>query len=379
MAFNVFSCFSGIEAASVAFEPLGFKTVGLSEVDPFCCELLKQKIPGAVNYGDITKHREWELPRSIDLVCGGPPCQSFSLAGLRKGMEEPRGNLSLTYLSFLDRVRPRWVLIENVLGILSSNNGRDFGTILGGLAECGYGFAYAVLNAQNFGVPQRRRRVFIVGHSGGDWKRAGAVLFNPQSVFGNPEESRKEKSRITERIRKGSENNGQAYRMTAFGEYVEDGSASTIKARDYKDATDLVSSFYCVHGKQDPISIKNKSLPLGAKDQGHAIISEFETFDNHPQDSRIKPCDTPALNAKAGTGGGNLPLVLNNKVRAVRRLTPVECERLQGFPDNWTRIAYRNKPPELCPDGPRYKAIGNSWAVPVVRWIGERIKEVDQW
>jgi DNA (cytosine-5)-methyltransferase 1 len=311
MAFNVFSCFSGIEAASVAFEPLGFKTVGLSEVDPFCCELLKQKIPGAVNYGDITKHREWELPRSIQMVCGGPPCQSFSLAGLRKGMEEPRGNLSLQYLSFLDRVRPRWVLIENVLGLLSSNNGQDFGTILGGLAQCGYGFAYAVLDAQHFGVPQRRRRVFIVGHSGGDWKRAGAVLFNSESVFGNLEESRKEKSRIAKRIRKGSENNGQAYRMTAFGEYVEDGLASTIKARDYKDATDLVSSFY--------------------------------------------------------------------KVRAVRRLTPVECERLQGFPDNWTRIAYRNKPPELCPDGPRYKAIGNSWAVPVVRWIGERIKEVDQW
>ena len=157
MAFNVFSCFSGIEAASVAFEPLGFKTVGLSEVDPFCCELLKQKIPGTLNFGDIKKHREWKLPRSIDFCVGGPPCQSWSIGGLRKGMEDPRGNLSLTYLSFLERVRPRWVLIENVLGLLSSNNGQDFGTILGGLAECGYGFAYAVLNAQNFGVPQRRQ------------------------------------------------------------------------------------------------------------------------------------------------------------------------------------------------------------------------------
>ena len=339
MAFNVFSCFSGIEAASVAFEPLGFKTVGLSEVDPFCCELLKQKIPGTLNFGDIKKHREWKLPRSIDFCVGGPPCQSWSIGGLRKGMDAPRGNLSLQYLSFLDRVRPRWVLIENVLGLLSSNNGQDFGTILGGLGECGYGFAYAVLNAQNFGVPQRRRRVFIIGHSGGDWKRAGAVLFNSESVFGNLEESRKKRRELKRKAERSP----------------QDGITGAICADTHPG---------CYSGQD---AYQNRLIP------------EFETFENHPQDSRVKPCDTPALNAKAGTGGGNLPLVLNNKVRAVRRLTPVECERLQGFPDNWTRIAYRNKPPELCPDGPRYKAIGNSWAVPVVRWIGERIKEVDQW
>ena len=298
MEFNVFSCFSGIEAASVAFEPLGFKTVGLSEVDPFCCELLKQKIPGTLNFGDIKKYREWKLPRSIDLVCGGPPCQSWSIGGLRKGMEDPRGNLSLTYLSFLDRVRPRWVLIENVLGLLSSNNGQDFGTILGCLAQCGYGFAYSVLDAQNFGVPQRRRRVFIVGHSGGNWKRAGAVLFNPQSVFGNPEEGRNERREL--------------------------------KRKAERSPQDGITGAICA--------------------------------DTHP-------------GCYSGQDAYQNRLIPEDKVR---RLTPVECERLQGFPDNWTRIAYRNKPPELCPDGPRYKAIGNSWAVPVVRWIGEKIKEVDQ-
>ena len=298
MEFNVFSCFSGIEAASVAFEPLGFKTVGLSEVDPFCCELLKQKIPGTLNFGDIKKYREWKLPRSIDLVCGGPPCQSWSIGGLRKGMEDPRGNLSLTYLSFLDRVRPRWVLIENVLGLLSSNKGRDFGTILGGLAQLRYGFAYAVLDAQHFGVPQRRRRVFIVGHSGGDWKRAGAVLFNSESVFGNLEESRKKRREL--------------------------------KRKAERSPQDGITGAICA--------------------------------DTHP-------------GCYSGQDAYQNRLIPEDKVR---RLTPVECERLQGFPDNWTRIAYRNKPPELCPDGPRYKAIGNSWAVPVVRWIGERIKEVDQ-
>ena len=298
MAFNVFSCFSGIEAASVAFEPLGFKTVGLSEVDPFCCELLKQKIPGTLNFGDIKKHREWKLPRSIDLVCGGPPCQSWSIGGLRKGMEDPRGNLSLTYLSFLDRVRPRWVLIENVLGLLSSNNGQDFGTILGGLAQLRYGFAYAVLDAQHFGVPQRRRRVFIVGHSGGDWQRAGAVLFNSESVFGNLEESRKKRREL--------------------------------KRKAERSPQDGITGAICA--------------------------------DTHP-------------GCYSGQDAYQNRLIPEDKVR---RLTPVECERLLGFPDNWTRIAYRNKPPELCPDGPRYKAIGNSWAVPVERWIGERSKEVDQ-
>jgi DNA (cytosine-5)-methyltransferase 1 len=299
MAFNVFSCFSGIEAATVAFEPLGFKTVGLSEVDPFCCELLKQKIPGTLNFGDIKKHREWKLPRSIDFCVGGPPCQSWSIGGLRKGMEDPRGNLSLTYLSFLDRVRPRWVLIENVLGLLSSNNGQDFGTILGGLAQLRYGFAYAVLDAQHFGVPQRRRRVFIVGHSGGDWKRAGAVLFNSESVFGNLEESRKKRREL--------------------------------KRKTQRSPQDGITGAICA--------------------------------DTHP-------------GCYSGQDAYQNRLIPEDKVR---RLTPVECERLQGFPDHWTRIAYRNKPPELCPDGPRYKAIGNSWAVPVVRWIGERIKEVDQW
>ncbi len=333
---KVFSCFSGIEAASVAFKPLGFEMVGFSEVDKFCSELLKQKFPNIKNYGDITKHREWKLPRSIDFLCGGPPCQSYSLAGLRKGMEDSRGNLSLEYLSFLKQTQPRWILMENVFGILSSNKGRDFGTILASLAKLGYGFAYAVLDAQNFGVPQRRRRVFVVGHSGGAWRRPAQVLFNTKSLFGHIEESRKKKCKppgfVKSTIRKDSK---KIWRMTAFGEYTLSNVSSTLKARDYKDATDLVDD-YCVHAKQDPIHSKNISLPLGAKDEGHAIIKN-----------------------------------------GVRRLTPLECERLQGFPDNWTRIGYKNKPPEDCPDAPRYKAIGNSWAVPVVRWIGERIKEFD--
>lgn len=342
---KVFSCFSGIEAASVAFKPLGFEMVGFSEVDKFCSELLKQKFPNIKNYGDITKHREWKLPRSIDFLCGGPPCQSFSLAGLRKGMEDARGNLSLEYLSFLKQSQPRWILMENVVGILSSNKGRDFGTILSSLAELGYGFAYCVLDAQNFGVPQRRRRVFIVGHTGGDWKRPAQVLFNAKSLFGNIEESKK----------KG-------------GEF-----ARTVDKSD-QNANELIKENFCIDSRQNPIHLKNKSLPLGAKDRGHAIIKDVETLtfksDSNPQFMAFAKNISSTLTTKCQS----FAFLKKNKVR---RLTPVECERLQGFPDNWTRIAYRNKPPEDCPDGPRYKAIGNSWAVPVVRWIGERIKEFD--
>ena len=340
---KVFSCFSGIEAASVAFKPLGFEMVGFSEVDKFCSELLKQKFPNIKNYGDITKHREWKLPRSIQLCVGGPPCQSFSISGLRKGMDDPRGNLSLEYLSFLKQIQPRWILIENVVGILSSNKGRDFGTILASLAKLGYGFAYCVLDAQNFGVPQRRRRVFIVGHSGGDWRRPAQVLFNAKSLFGHIEESKKKGGKFTRTVDKSNQN-----------------------------ANELTNQNFCIDSRQHPIHLKNNSLPLGAKDRGHAITTEHETLTF--KDDLFREFFIKNICGTLTTKCQSFAFLKKNKVK---RLTPLECERLQGFPDNWTRIAYRNKPPEDCPDGPRYKAIGNSWAVPVVRWIGERIKEFD--
>ena len=310
--------------------------VGFSEVDKFCSELLKQKFPNIKNYGDITKHREWKLPRSIDFLCGGPPCQSFSLAGLRKGMEDARGNLSLEYLSFLKQSQPRWILMENVFGILSSNKGRDFGTILTSLAELGYGFAYCVLDAQNFGVPQRRRRVFVVGHTGGDWRRPAQVLFNAKSLFGHIEESEKKREKNTQTFR------------GSFGGSKQ--IANTLTARMAKGINSTLDE------GQTPIVIKKEIITFQCN-----TSPDFMNFS-------CNKTGTSTTHARAFS-------ILHKK--AVRRLTPLECERLQGFPDNWTRIAYRNKPPEDCPDGPRYKAIGNSWAVPVVRWIGERIKEFD--
>jgi DNA (cytosine-5)-methyltransferase 1 len=182
---------SGMEAASVAWHPLGWQPVGFSEIEPFPCAILKHRFPQTPNYGSLTEYASWPLQSgSIDLLVGGTPCQSFSVAGLRKGMADPRGNLALVFLGLADRLKPKWIVWENVPGVLSSNGGRDFGSFLGALVELGYGFAYRVLDAQYFGVPQRRRRVFVVACLGDDVAPA-KVLLEPESVRWDPPSSRK--------------------------------------------------------------------------------------------------------------------------------------------------------------------------------------------
>jgi DNA (cytosine-5)-methyltransferase 1 len=264
---NYLSVCSGVEAATVAWHSLGWKPVGFSEIEKFPSAVLQHHYPQVTNYGDMTTYKEWDINESVGLLVGGTPCQSFSVAGLRKGLEDPRGNLALTYVGILDRFRPKWFIWENVPGVLSSNSGRDFGSFLGAVAECGYGFAYRVLDAQYFGVPQRRRRVFVVGCLG-DWESAAKVLFEPDCLRGDTPPSRE----------KGKETPGvTTNRLVAFGEYSDDGVASTIKARDCKGHTDLI------------------------------------VYETHPADSRVKAmgdvCQT--VTSRWGTGGGNVPLVQN--------------------------------------------------------------------
>ena len=179
---------SGIEAATVAWHPLGWEAAAFSEIEAFPRAVLTHHYPNVPLHGDFTTIKGTEYG-PVDLLVGGTPCQSFSVAGLRKGMDDPRGNLALGYLGLAARLNARWLVWENVPGVLSSNGGRDFGAFLGGLAELGYGFAYRVLDAQFFGVPQRRRRVFVVGYLG-DWRRAAAVLFERHSLSGHPPPSR---------------------------------------------------------------------------------------------------------------------------------------------------------------------------------------------
>jgi len=187
---------SGIEAATVAWEPLGWKPSFFSEIEAFPRAVLQHHYPNVPLHGDFTTIKENEY-EPIQLLVGGTPCQSFSIAGLRGGLDDDRGNLALEFLRLADRTRPRWLVWENVPGVLSSNGGRDFGSIVGGMVQLGYGIAYRILDAQYFGVAQRRRRVFVIGYLG-DWRRATAVLFERQSLSGNLAPSRETGKETTE-------------------------------------------------------------------------------------------------------------------------------------------------------------------------------------
>jgi len=534
---NYLSVCSGVEAATVAWHSLGWNPVAFSEIEPFPSAVLAHHYPNVPNLGDMTKYKEWKLNEPIDLLVGGTPCQSFSVAGLRKGLDDPRGNLALVYLGIADKFKPKWIVWENVPGVLSSKGGRDFGAFLGALGELGYGFAYRVLDAQHFGVPQRRRRVFVVGCLG-DWRSAAAVLFEQESLLGNPKKSRS----------KGQETPA----TTSSGFAIDNRSAHAVATRRRNDPTTNTLIPCTPDGGTTIGSLLARDYKgVGNQDlqDGRGLI----VYENHPSDSRVKEmgdvCQT--VTSTWGTGGGNIPFVgmkaytlqgggatsqnsqgmgwnedisftlnktdvhgvaiafepgiaqreggenrfvedlsptlrsnmgdnqvaaayssakifqqntrdevryvggngqvagalmseagmkqqnylhlavdvynqaidgdvtatlteacggtntsgpkvlaptltaSNNPSRspqstevtnqvasvyaasmAVRRLTPIECERLQGFPDNHTMIPWRKKPATDCPDGPRYKAMGNSMAVPVMNWIGNRIQMV---
>lgn len=180
---------SGIEAASIAWEPLGWQPAAFSEIEPFPSAVLAHHWPSIPNLGDMTNYENWKNLGAINVLVGGTPCQSFSVAGLRKGLHDPRGGLMLTYLEIARRFGPRWLVWENVCGVLSSNRGRDFGAFLGALGALGYGWSYRILDAQWFGVAQRRRRVFVVANLG-DGAAAAKVLFERESVCRNPAPSR---------------------------------------------------------------------------------------------------------------------------------------------------------------------------------------------
>lgn len=360
---------SGIEAASVAWEPLGWKAAWFSEIERFPSAVLAHHYPEVPNLGDMTKLRDRDDLAPIDLLVGGTPCQSFSVAGLRGGLDDERGNLALEFCRLVGRNRPRWIVWENVPGVLSSGGGRDFGSIVGALAELGYGCAWRVLDAQYFGVPQRRRRVFLVGHLG-DWRPAGAVLFERESLRRNPPPSREEGEGAA---------GGATHSLRGEGfDASEDGTgrgtplvALCLNAGGQR-RDDGESQTCVVNAREDPIHTSGKSLPLGARDTGHAMAFVQNTRD----EVRLMGGDGQIVGALAAEPGMKQQAYI--KTNRVRRLTPTECERLQGFPDGFTLIPWRGKSANQCPDGPRYKALGNSMAVPVMRWIGERIAYLDR-
>jgi DNA (cytosine-5)-methyltransferase 1 len=495
VTFRYLDVCAGISAASQAFRPLGWQCAGYSEIELFPRAVLEQRW-GAVavdwdhrwaeglNYaplfGDFTQIEAHHVG-PVDLLVGGTPCQDFSVAGLRAGLAGARGNLTLEFLRLAERVRAPRILWENVPGVLSSDGGRAFGAFLGGLGELGYRWAYRVLDAQYVrvggferAVPQRRRRVFVVGYLG-DGPNPAAVLFEPESLRGNPaprREAGQGSAPILAARTRGGGGLGTDFDCDGglisapvaptlnahFGDkqgledqHINGGgcsspsvsmclNAGSMGRRDAETETLIPVNrcgFDVAHslraegfdasedgtGRQNlvPIAFDTTQItspanysnpksgdachPLaagghapavaiqgtvigrdaggpqgsGADDGGamltltkcdiHAVAFSFKDSGN---DATVETSPTlRSLRAYDANGGSQMAVATG---WAVRRLTPTECERLQGFPDGWTDIEWRKKP---APDGPRYKALGNSMAVNVVRWIGERIQMVE--
>ena len=592
-----------MEAATVAWHPLGWQPVAFSEIEPFPSALLKHKYPNIPNYGDLTKFDEWPIqPGTVNLIVGGTPCQAWSVAGKRMGLDDPRGRVALAYAGLIEKLRPKWIVWENVPGVYSAGKpgGSDFAAFVGTLVKLGYHIAYRTLNAEYFGVPQRRRRCILVGYLG-DWRPAAAVLFEPESLRRDIKKGRKKGEGIASGPKGGvgpGDGRGcnwdggqvtQALDSSSLTQYQtmpdknrfpavlqpvcatgETTHSLTASHRGSEDGTGRGTPIICATGstthaltassskgatedgtgRGTPIVIDRAAFNQGVNAQYEPHIGESETMDtlvskgphavavpyrkskrassetddetwveadkantlnlfdlgdtrtthaiveprlyeNHATDCRVTgPHDVaPTVTARYGTGGNNVPLV-NNEVpqpvafqpgnlmrragsdpstevfptvkcdtgnqsphvaypintenmspsstsfgntignlgdpqfaitashshgvaypmafdgynqtisntsqtiradksdgdhvgmiltpMAVRRLTPEECEALQGFPKGYSRIPWKGKPESECPDGPRYKACGNSMAVPVMRWVGERIAEVEK-
>ncbi|WP_275076963.1 MULTISPECIES: phage N-6-adenine-methyltransferase [Providencia] len=407
MSLTYGSVCSGIEAASVAWEQLNMKPEWFSEIEPFPCAVLNHHWPEVKNLGDMTtipdKLKVGEVT-APDVLVGGTPCQAFSVAGLRGGLSDERGQLTLSFVELadcIDEIRkiegkePAIIVWENVPGVLSSKD-NAFGCFLAGLAgeseelkptgekwsNAGYvsgpqrNISWRILDAQYFGVPQRRRRVFVVATARKDIS-VPEILFEQAGMRGDIETSRTQAEAITsdagECLASGNQATGailancgakhwlgnqeaftgdfhvvNTFRLLAFGKYAQDKTASTINSRDGKSATDLI----VINHQQPAIALAGNTI--GRKPENGPAGSGFNEDDISYTLTKI---DVHAVS-------------INN---IVRRLTPIECERLQGFPDNHTKVPFKDKSIDDCPDGHRYRALGNSMAVPVMRWIGERI------
>ena len=526
MSLTFGSICSGIEAASQAWSPIGWRPAFLSEIAPFPRAVLQHHYPEIPLHGDFTTIKAGEYD-TIDVLCGGTPCQAFSVAGMRAGLDDDRGNLSLEFLKLAERLQPRWLVWENVPGVLSSNGGRDFGAIVGGMVQLGYGVAWRVLDAQFVrvdgfarAVPQRRRRVVLVGYLG-DRRRAQAVLFEQESLQGHtpPRRQTREDLAAGAENRTGdgshwdgtgvhpslnqSHNDGaigysnqelfsqrgaglvaksllakhnsshaadvetlvpevtgtlnHASGKSVPGDSAQDWNAGMLvpevagclQERDSKGADSDTKPGHLIpiafNARQDtdvsgevagPLNAgepQDQAIAFSCKDHGGDAATEVAPTmramghdDSHEngggqlavafqQNSRSEvreidgdgqiagavtaepgvqqqnyvaydlrgreggadlegPHDTASVRAASGGSSRSYVQIPNS----VRLLTPRECERLMGFPDDYTLIPYRGRPAEKCPDGPRYKALGNSWAVNVFRWVGQRIDFVDK-
>jgi len=325
---------SGIAADAVAWHPMGWETVAFSETDRYASAVLAHHYPEIPNHGDFTTITGDQYG-AIDLIVGGTPCQTFSVAGKRAGLDEARGVLSLEFCRLVDRVRPKWFVWENVPGVKSSGNGLDFGTILKAMAQCGYSVSYRILDAQyvrtqrfSRAVPQRRKRLFAVGHLGEDWRPPAAVLFDPEGLRRSPPPSRqageKAAPTVTSNLGTGGFNN--------------------------PDFTYAVTSKW-------------------AKGTGGPSGDECQNLVMHTVNTRQSPAVTEDIAQPLDTRANSLAVSFS---QVVRRITPLEAERLQGFPDYYTLVPWRRS--GGMSNSSRIRMIGNAMAVNVIEWIGRRIQ-----
>lgn len=437
---------SGIEAATVAWEPLGWKAAWFSEIEAFPSAVLAERWPEVVNLGDMTKIaaavRAGEV-QAPDVMVGGTPCQAFSIAGLRNGLSDARGQLTLSYVELANAIDDKRIergeeeaifVWENVPGVLTSHD-NAFGCFLAGLAGescelepsggkwshsgCVYGpqrtIAWIVKDAQYFGVAQRRKRVFVVASARKGFD-PGQVLFESEGVRRDTPPSREPQTAVAALTARGvgtcgaDDNQAQAGHLLAFGGGNTGGNidvAACLTAKGQR--IDFEVETFAVHGTQDPDTNLELAHTLG-RNHGQENACIAFSYKDHGADASedlsptLRAGNSDSSNANSGQppaiciqhasigrhddagpqGKGwqeDVAFTMDSRASAdavqfgaqVRRLMPVECERLQGFPDNHTLISWRGKVATECPDGPRYRAIGNSMAVPVMRWIGERI------
>lgn len=406
---------SGIEAATVAWEPLGWKAAWFSEIEAFPSAVLAKRWPEVVNLGDMTKIaaavRAGEV-QAPDVMVGGTPCQAFSIAGLRNGLADARGQLTLSYVELANAIDDKRIergeeeaifVWENVPGVLTSHD-NAFGCFLAGLAGescelepsggkwthsgCVYGpqrtIAWIVKDAQYFGVAQRRKRVFVVASARKGFD-PGQVLFESEGVRRDTPPSREPQTAVAALTARGvgtcgaDDNQAQAGHLLAFGGGNTGGNidvAACLTAKGQRIDFDVET--FAVHGTQDPDTNLELARTLGRNHgQENAIFTEPFTLAirGRNEGSTVEVRNDGVANALLTPNGGRAGMGVGaiGWGMQVRRLMPVECERLQGFPDNHTQISWRGKEATECPDGHRYRAIGNSMAVPVMRWIGERI------
>jgi DNA (cytosine-5)-methyltransferase 1 len=379
------SLFSGIGGFELAMQRAGIEVIGSCEIDKKARQLLQARFPLSNHYENVTELTGEQLKKdgfdgANGIITAGFPCQDLSVAGLRKGLAGKRSGLFWEIIRIIDETHPKFVILENVPGLLSSQQGRDMGIVITALVDRGYGVCWRVLDSQNFGVPQRRRRVFIVA-SLGDHRGPVQILFEPESLPRNLEQSRSKRKKVTDRTETSSAETSKSidhvlFEATRIGDpRFYKNISPTMAARWGTGGNNVPLLAFPMHGGMIGRKLENGPSGSGFKDanepsftltssshavHGVVVAQEINSFTGSSFGQYKKGVGT--LRANGGDlGGGSENLVTTN---SVRRLTPVECERLQGFPDGWTAGQ---------PDSARYKQLGNAITVPVVEWIINRM------